>query len=156
MQDRAFMSELKSWIRFNRRDAMKFGDGLYSGTTGNPEFPNWLGKLMFDLVFKAKSENDKYAAQVRSSSGLAVFIFDLSDHAHWIETGRCYQRFALTATAMGVRSSMLNQPVEVASLRPSFADYLGTGGRRPDLVVRFGRGSLAPRAMRRSVESVLI
>jgi len=73
---------------------------LYSGTSGHPELPTWFGKQMFDLVFKAKPENDKYVAQVRSSSGLAIFISDFNDHAHWIETGRCYQRFALQATAM--------------------------------------------------------
>jgi hypothetical protein len=32
----------------------------------------------------------------------------------------------------------------------------GPKGQRPDLVVRFGRGSLLPRSLRRPIESVLV
>jgi hypothetical protein len=69
--------------------------------------------------------------------------------------GRAYERFALQATASGVRTAHLNQPVEVASLRPQFADFLGMPGKRPDLVVRFGRGPTLPLSLRRPVEAVL-
>jgi hypothetical protein len=51
---------------------------------------------------------------------------------------------------------MLNQPVEVSTLRPQFADFLGIGKRRPDLVVRFGRGPKLPASLRRPVEAVLV
>lgn len=156
MRDAALMTELKSWIRFNRRAALELRDGLYVGTTGNPELPTWLGNSIFELVFRPKSENDKYARQIRSSSGLAVFISESNDPAHWIEAGRCYQRFALQATSMGIRNSMLNQPVEVASIRPAFANHVGLTQGRPDLVVRFGRAPETKRSMRRLVESVLI
>lgn len=50
---------------------------------------------------------------------------------------------------------MLNQPVEVPTLRPQFATFLGVGGRRPDLVVRFGRGPKLPPSLRRPVDAVL-
>lgn len=60
------------------------------------------------------------------------------------------------ATALGIRNAMINQPVEVQSLRPQLATYLGIGNLRPDLIVRFGRGSLMPRSLRRPVDEVLI
>ena len=41
------------------------------------------------------------------------------------------------------------------SLRPQFARYLDVGDRRPDLVVRFGRGPEMPRSLRRPLEEVL-
>lgn len=74
---------------------------------------------------------------------------------HWVEAGRCYERFALQSTALGIRTAMINQPVEVSSLRPQFAAFLGVGSRRPDLVVRFGRGPRMPQSLRRPVQALL-
>jgi len=84
-----------------------------------------------------------------------VFSSEASDKQHWIEVGRCYERFALQATALGLRNALLNQPVEVGAIRPQFASALGLGSRRPDMVVRFGRGPAMPLSLRRPVEAVL-
>ena len=156
MRDPAFVRELKQWIRFNAGEAASSGDGLFSGASGNPSLPGWLGRLLFDAVFSEQAENDKYARHVRSAAGIAVFVSEVDDKAHWIEAGRCFQRIALQATAIGVRTAHLNQPVELASLRPAFARFLGISGGRPDLVIRFGRGSEMPRSLRRPLESVLL
>ena len=156
MADASFVKELKSWIRFNGADAVRSGDGLYSGCTGNPSIPTWIGNLAFSSFFSTKGENEKIVRQIRSSSGVAVFVGDASDKAHWVNVGRCYQRFALQATALGIRNAFLNQPVEVASHRSNFAAAIGVPGHRPDLLVRFGRGPLMPRSLRRPVNSVLV
>ena len=156
MADAAFVAELKTWIRFNAAEAVATGDGLFSAASGNPTAPRWLGSLLMSLFFTVQGKNDKYAKQVRSSSGIAVFASGASNKAQWVEVGRCYQRFALQATALGMRNAMLNQPVEVAALRPQFASYLGLGAGRPDLVVRFGYGPETPRSLRRAVDAVLI
>jgi hypothetical protein len=76
--------------------------------------------------------------------------------AHWIEVGRAYQRFALTATQLGLKHAFVNQPAEVPELRGQFASYLGIGDRRPDLIVRVGRAPAMPRSLRRPVEAVLV
>jgi len=156
MRDPAFVRELKDWLRFNGGQAATLGDGLFSGSSGNPTAPSWLGDLMFDLFFTEDAENDKYARHVRSSAGIAVFVSEREDKHHWIEAGRAFQRFALQATAMGVRTAHLNQPVEVASLRPQFAKSIGISSGRPDLVIRFGRGPEMPRSLRRPIEAVLL
>ncbi|WP_310383561.1 Acg family FMN-binding oxidoreductase [Roseateles sp.] len=156
LADAAFVKELKAWIRFNDTDAVRMRDGLYSVTSGNPNIPSWIGDLAFRWLLTAKGENDKYARQVRSSAGIAVFVGQAADKSHWVEVGRCYERFALQTTALGLRNAFLNQPVEVAALRPQFATALGLSGQRPDLVVRFGRGPLLPRSLRRPVEAVLV
>ncbi|HOE41271.1 MAG TPA: Tat pathway signal protein [Rhodoferax sp.] len=156
LADAAFVKELKAWIRFNGADAVRTRDGLYSVCSGNPNIPSWIGDLAFRWLLTPKGENDKVAQQVRSSAGIAVFVGQAADKSHWVEVGRCYQRFALQATALGIRNAFLNQPVEVASLRPPFAAALGLTGQRPDLVVRFGRGALLPRSLRRPVEAVLV
>ena len=156
LSDAAFVKELKQWIRFGAGEAVKTGDGLYSITSGNLSGPRWLGSPLFDLMISDKSENEKCARQIRSSAGIAVFISSVNDKTHWIEAGRCYERFALQATSMGIRNAMLNQPVEVPAMRQQLAGFLGTGGGRPDLVLRFGRGPLMPQSLRRAVAEVLM
>ena len=157
MNDAAFVAELKAWIRFGAEEALRTGDGLFAGATGNPTMPRWLGSRMMGLFFKPKSENERYARQIRNSAGIAVFVSERSDKAHWVEAGRCYERFALQATALGIRNAFLNQPVEVGAIRPQFAAWLGLkAGERPDLVVRFGRGPGMPLSMRRPVQAVLV
>lgn len=156
IRDPAFVAELKAWIRFNAGEAVRTGDGLYTASSGNPELPSWLGRLLFGLLLSASSENDNYAKQVRSSAGIAIFASETADKARWIEVGRCYERFALQSAALGIRNALLNQPLEVSALRPQFAAMLGLGTRRPDLIVRFGRGPRMPTSLRRSVQAVLV
>ena len=156
MADPAFIAELTAWIRFSAAEAMRSGDGLYAGASGNPTLPRWLGSRAMRMFFTPTSENDRYARQLRNAAGVAVFVCARNDPAHWVAAGRCYERFALQATALGVRNAMLNQPVEVPSIRPQFAAMLGLGTQQPDLVVRFGRGPVMPMSMRRPVRSVLL
>ena len=157
MNDPAFVEELKAWIRFGADEALRTGDGLFAGASGNPALPRWLGSRVMGLVFTPKSENERYARQIRNSAGSAVFVSERSDKAHWVEAGRCYERFALQATALGIRNAFLNQPVEVGNIRPQFAAWLGiASSQRPDLVVRFGRGPAMPLSMRRPLQAVLV
>jgi hypothetical protein len=156
MSDKAFVDELRAWIRFSGADAVRLGDGLFGRSSGNPEVPAWLGGLMFGFFFTPEAENEKYVKHLRSSAGVAVFAGAKEDKAHWVEVGRSYERFALQATVLGIRTAHVNMPVEVASLRPKFAEAIGLGGTRPDLVIRFGRGPTLPASLRRPVEAVLI
>lgn len=156
MDDPAFLQELKDWLRFNADAALRTRDGLFSKCSGNPTMPNWISGFMFDQAFKKKGENEKYAGQVRSSAGIAVFIAENNNPKGWIDVGRSFNRFALQATAMGIRHAHLNMPVEVPSIRPEFADWLGVPERRPDLVIRFGRAAPMPMSLRRPVDDVII
>ena len=156
LDDPAFVRELKSWIRFSPREAIVRGDGLFSILSGSPALPEWLGPTMFDATFKAGAENDKYACQIRSSSGLAVFVGEREDPDHWIRVGRASQRFARQATALGLNHAYITQPVEVATLRPALAEVVGLSGRRPDLVMRFGYGPALEFSARRPVAGVIV
>jgi len=155
LDDPAFVAELKAWIRFDADEALRTGDGLYAAASGNPTLPRWIGSRLLGLVLRPGADNARYARQIRGSAGIAVFIGERADPAHWVEVGRCYERFALLATALDIRTAMLNQPVEVAALRPQFAAALGLDGLRPDLVLRFGRGPMLPWSLRRPVAAVL-
>ena len=156
MIDAAFVRELKTWLRFSPAHALQTGDGLFSATSGNPALPEWLGPTMFDLMFKAKAENEKYARQIATSAGIAVFVAQGEGPEHWMQAGRACQRFALAATALGLKHAFLNQPVEVVRLRPDLAALIGMPGRRPDIVMRFGYGAALPYSARRPVAEVVV
>lgn len=155
LADPAFVRELKAWIRFNPGQAIATGDGLFSVSSGNPALPTWLGSTLFDSTFKAGAENDKYTRQIASSAGVAVFVGEREDKDHWTRVGRSSQRFALQATALGLKHAYINQPVEVAALRPELASLVGMAGRRPDLVMRFGYGPTLPYSARRPAEVMM-
>jgi nitroreductase len=156
MDDPAFVQELADWLRFSPARAVETGDGLFGACSGNPVLPEWIGPTMFGMVFRKASENDKYRDQIRSSAGIAVFIGERADPEHWIKVGRSFQRFALQATALGIRNAHVNQPIEVPSVRPEFARWLGMPDARPDLVIRFGRAPAMPMSLRRPVSAVLV
>jgi hypothetical protein len=112
-------------------DAIATGDGLFSRSSGSPTVPHWVGSALFNMVLSEKSENDKYAKHLRSSAGVAVFIGERADPANWFEVGRAYEHFALAATARGVRTAFVNQPVEVPALRSSSVSGWGWGRSDP-------------------------
>lgn len=156
MDDPAFVAELRHWLRFSPHQALARNDGLFSACSGNPVAPGWIGSRLFGAFFKKDSENDKYRDHIRSSAGIAVFTGDRADREHWIKVGRSFQRFALQATALGIRNAHVNQPIEVPQIRAEFSSWLGTPSVRPDLVVRFGRAPALPYSLRRPVSAVTI
>jgi len=156
MDDPDFVAELRDWIRFSPGEALARRDGLFAACSGGPVVPSWLGGLLFGAVFTKGAENDKYRDHVRSSAGIAVFTGDRADPENWMRVGRSFQRFALQATALGIRSAHLNQPVEVPSVRAEFARWLGVPDKRPDLVIRFGRAPALPMSLRRPVAEVIV
>jgi hypothetical protein len=155
MNDPAFVRELKAWIRYNPRSALLAGDGLFSPSSGNPTLPDWLGPVLFSMAFRTTSENDKYAKQINSSAGIAVFASEKNDPEHWVLAGRACQRFALQATALGLKHAFINQPVEVSGLRPELAKLIGMPERRPDIVMRFGYGPDMPYSPRRPLAKLM-
>ncbi len=155
MTDAAFLTELKHWLRFNPHEALAKGDGLFSAASGRPVVPTWLGPVMFDRFANLANENDKYARQLQSSAGIAVFVGARADPEHWVQVGRACQRFQLQATALGLKHAFVNQPVEVVRLRPELASSIGMPGRSPDIVMRFGWGRPLPFSARRPVAAVL-
>jgi hypothetical protein len=68
------MNELMTWLRFSEAEAVATRDGLFSRASGNPAVPRWLARILLQVLFTAKSENEKYSAQILSSSGIAVFV----------------------------------------------------------------------------------
>lgn len=153
-KNKAFVQELGDWIRFNETHVSETRDGLYAGSSGNPNSPRWIGRHAFPLVFTADAENPKYVAQLDGLAGAVILYAETDGPAGWFSVGRASQRFQLEATARDIRTSFINQPVEVGTVRREFQTWLGDG-LRPALVLRFGRGKPLPPSLRRPVASVL-
>ena len=153
--DPTFVDELISWLRFNKKEALNALDGLYSGCSGNPQVPRWLGQ-MFVSGTKPQQQADSDAQKLRTSPSAVVIASAADNRATWVRTGQVYERLALQMTALDVKSAFLNQPIEVPALRGEFQTALSLGDHLPQLLVRFGYAPAMPRSLRRPVEQVIV
>jgi hypothetical protein len=153
--DSAFVEELTSWLRFNKKEALASLDGLYTRSSGNPEVPRWLGQL-FLAGTKPQQQADADIKKLQSSPGAVVVASASDDKASWVRTGQVYERLALTLTSLNIKSAFLNQPIEVPDVRGQFQRAIGLGNALPQLLVRFGYANPMPRSLRRPIEQVLL
>ncbi|WP_068083701.1 Acg family FMN-binding oxidoreductase [Polycladidibacter stylochi] len=156
VKDEAYKEELKDWIRFSKGRAIKTSDGLYAACSGNPTMPEFMGKLMFDMFFTVDGENKKYTEQIRSAAGLAILVAEDEKPENYVAVGRAYQRFALEATRLGIKTSLINPAIEVEGVREALATWLGVRGQHPALLIRYGYAPEMPFSLRRPVEDVII
>jgi len=155
LADTAFRRELLTWIRFNSRAALESGDGLAGRVNGQPPLPTMLGRLLAPLVVTASGQAKADRTRLDSSAGVAVFLTTTDRPAAWVEAGRAYERFSLTADLLGIRSAFINQPIEVLDLRGKLRATLGVSDH-PQLMVRFGHAPRGPYSLRRPVDEVLV
>jgi hypothetical protein len=154
LSDRAWRGELLGWVRFNPAEALRRRDGLAGRVNGQPSLPNRLGRILAPLVIRAESQVRTDRTRLESSAGIAAFVASEDTKASWIEAGRCYERFALQADLLGIRTAHVNQPIEVHDLRPRLEHLLGTTGSA-QLLIRFGYADYAPYSLRRPVDDVI-
>jgi hypothetical protein len=153
MADKRFRRELARWIHWNRsaeRDGMR-GYGFGFGDLMSVAGP--LVIRTFDLG-RRQAATDRDLAE--GSPLLAVLGTDDDEPSRLVAAGRALQRILLRCCAAGVSVSFLNQPVEVADLRPLLRDATGRGGA-PQLLLRMGypTSSVEPEP-RRPVDHVLV
>lgn len=152
MGDRAFREELLSWMRFNAKQARETGDGLSYRVFGNPPLPGWLARPVVRRFLKPRVQNRSDMKKIASSSHLVLFTTARDSAEEWIDLGRTLQRFALTATALGIASAFMNQPCEVAALAQDMQKSLLPGGECPTLLLRIGYAGVVPYSLRRKSE----
>ncbi|MCO5723277.1 Acg family FMN-binding oxidoreductase [Robiginitalea marina] len=150
-----FVGELVSWIRFSKGEARKKQDGIWHASMGMPATGRCLGELIMKKFVSAKSEAKRWKGLLRASAGLAVFIAEKDDIAHWVKVGRAFQRFGLTATRLGIQHAHVNMPCEEPAVRKKLAAALGLDRGHPLLLVRFGYSEPMPYSFRRPAAEVL-
>lgn len=155
-RDPAAYRELVRWMRFSRRDALSTRDGLSADALGLPYLPRPVGELAMRLFASPEREASRVARRVRTASALAVFATERGGPSGWMMLGRDFQRFALQATASGIRYAHVSAPCEVPSDRRDLESFLQLGGAQPLLMLRLGYAPLMPRSLRRPVEDVIV
>lgn len=142
--DPSFRRELAVWLHPRRS-----GDGL--------SLPGAILPMAHFMV-RSFDLGDRTAARDRhlmeGSPLLAVLGTAEDRDGDWIAAGRALSRVLLTAAAYGVSASFLNQPIEVAALRPRLADLVGDDGY-PQILLRLGYGPDVPPSPRREVTQVI-
>jgi hypothetical protein len=153
MADKRFRRELAAWVHPNRSREKR---GMRGYGFGFRDVMSHAGPLVIRTFDIGKGQAAKDRELAERSPLLGVLGTEHDSPREWLAAGQAMERILLRASADGLTSSFLNQPVEVDDLRPRLADAIGRGGDHPQLVMRFGYGPDVPHSPRASVEDVLI
>jgi nitroreductase len=136
--------ELSSWMHPQRQR-----EGF--AIPGMPQRAAELVVRSFDLGTGIAAHN----RQLLQGSPLLLVIGSKADEpCEWLRTGQALQRVLLTACAMGLQASFLNQPVHVDGLRSRLRE-LAPEALVPQILLRLGRPASELAAVpRRSLQSV--
>jgi hypothetical protein len=142
--DPGWRRELAAWMHPRRH-----GDGLSVPALLAPVVQ--FAVSTFDMGGRVGEKDRELAA---ASPLLAVLGTD-GDRPHdWLLAGQALQRTLLAACKDGLQASYLNQPIQVAELRPRLREF--AGGGFPQMMLRFGYPDKAPPAApRREVSEVI-
>ena len=143
--DPRWRRELAAWMHPRRH-----GDGL---TVPGPIAPFVRAVVRtFDMGYWVGARDRRLTEE---SPVLATLLTERDDEKAWLETGQALQRLLLEATRNDLQASYLNQPIQVASLRPKLQNLLHTTSW-PQILI--GLGSPAeklPASPRRPLDEIL-
>ena len=151
MNDPAFLAELKSWIRYNKRQAEATRDGLSYAVFGAPNLPALLSKAIMGSMLKSSVQNRSDMKKLASASHVALFTTQHNTIEEWIRLGQTLQRFLLAATQEGIATAFLNQPCEVRSLAEEIRETFPIHREFPTLLLRLGYAKPMPYSLRRAI-----
>jgi hypothetical protein len=154
--DPALRAELKSWTRFTEHEVLQGRDGLFTRCSDGHSAARWLGASLTDWRLSGLSSAARAADRARKSGGFAVLIGPGREPRHWVQVGRACERLLLHATAMNLRATVVNEPIEIRATRLALAAELGSHSRLPGALIRFGYGAAGLPSLRRSLGQVML
>jgi nitroreductase len=136
--------ELAAWMHPRRR-----GDGLILPALAVPAAQ--LVVRTFDMGSGVGAKD----RQLAEASPLLAVLSTEGDHpGDWLLAGQALQRALLLGCKHGLQASYLNQPIQVASLRPKLQGLVGAGF--PQILLRIGYPlEEISRAPRRALDDVI-
>lgn len=145
-QNEAWRQELALWLHGGRGE-----DGL--------RVPGLVAPLVrgvvrhFDMGRSVASQDSLLADE---SPALMLLSTDGDGPADWLQAGQALQRVLLEAQRQGVQASYLNQPIQVAELRPGLQHLCGIEAW-PQILLRLGYpDEMLVASPRRAVDKVLL
>jgi len=141
----AWRRELAAWMHPRRR-----GDGLTLPALAIPVAQ--MVVRTFDMGHGVAAKD----RQLADGSPVLAVLFTTGDMPHdWLAVGQALQRLLLEGVQLGLQASYLNQPVQVAALRPKLQQLTGRPGYA-QLLLRIGTPTqVKPAAPRRPLAEVL-
>jgi hypothetical protein len=152
MADKLFRRELAAWLHPNTSSQRR---GMRGSGFGFGDLMSLAGPIAIRTFDLGRGQAAKDRELAEHSPLLAVLGTDGDSRCDWLRAGQAMERVLLRACAHGLTASFLNQPVEVAALRPRLADAIARGDGSPQLVMRFGYGPDVPHMPREAVDAVL-
>jgi hypothetical protein len=150
--DPRFRRELAAWMHPNHSRSR---DGM-------PGYAHGIGHLvstLFPLAIRAFDWGQSIAHRDRQlatrAPALVVVGTDEQTPAAWLAAGQALARVLLCARANDIQASFLNQPIEVAEVRPRLQAVLHHPGHA-QLLLRMGYGREVRPTPRRPVSDVLV
>lgn len=151
MGDPAFRAELASWVRRSSADS---SDGMSLASFGIGDFLSPAAAAVlrtFDMGAGMAARDQQLAA----GSPTMMLLWTHGDAAtDWLRTGWALSDIMLEATARGLCTAFLNQPVELPDRRAALRGAAGIAGQ-PQLLLRLGRGPQLPPSARREAYRVI-
>ncbi|HWA83651.1 MAG TPA: hypothetical protein VG820_09470, partial [Fimbriimonadaceae bacterium] len=89
----------------------------------------------------------------RVQPALAVLCTNHDDERNWLNTGQALGRLHLAASALGMKFSIFNQPLQVPGMRARFARETGFCNF-PQVIVRISFDSKGPADARASYQAI--
>ena len=158
-QDRRAAAEQASWMREDKGDARRRGDGITVDALEYPGLAHWLPGRAFDpdswfhrfgLESAARNARDG----LRSAGAAVLITSPQGGESAWVAAGQAYQRFALKATQLGIAHQPISAPIEVERSRAALLRQFDAGGEEPLMLIRLGHASAPNPGVRRSVARV--
>lgn len=144
--DRRWRRELAQWMHPRRA-----GDGLSLPGMVVPAARAAIRGVDMGRRLGAQDAEHALAAPL-----LAVLGTPGDNPADWLAAGQALERVLLVAASAGLQASYLNQPVQVAALRPRLAGLCGGQAGFPQAMLRLGPvDDPGPPAPRRPIGAVL-
>lgn len=150
-----FRRELAAWIHPSRKITR---DGMPAYAQSVRQLLDFVTPIVAHInrtfdIGRGQAAKDRELAV--GSPILAVLGTDEDTPVHWFSAGQALERVLLLGQAVGVSASYLNQPIQVAQLRPKLQTLLNTPGY-PQILLRLGFGSEVKPTPRRAVSEVLL
>ena len=150
--DPHFRRELAAWVHPNRSRSR---DGIPGYALGMPDLLSYVGPIAFRTFDLGKGRATKDRQLALSSPSLALLGTVADGPPAWLAAGQALGRLLLRARNDGIFASFLNQPVEVAELRPKISVIVGTQDF-PQILLRLGYGKQPRPTPRRPVSEILL
>ena len=150
--DKRFRHELAEWVHPRTSGN---ADGLPGFVRAKGSFHDMTSPFIvrtFDLWRQEATRDRQLAAGAPILAVLGTFSDSPGD---WFAAGMAVERVLLEASASGLQTSFVNQPIEVPSLRTWLCQALGRKDF-PQVLIRIGYGEPVSLTPRRSVQDVLL